>query len=214
MDSPICAKTNSAGARIEVYGQFGRILAPDGEISMEFGAAHVRRHIDRARWPAPLPANVPDEAVAIDRYGDYRPGRCTPHGIVQPDLVAAMLAMRPADVAHMQLDDNGCGIAIAAALAGETYRAMRARLCPSGHVRMLGTRRMASATGTSRHVCASWSEARQMGAVAVLIRRARARWGHFVAFEGDVVTDPELVMRYHIAEYPRAHWQVLRCFTR
>ncbi|MBQ6140801.1 MAG: hypothetical protein IJI54_05890 [Kiritimatiellae bacterium] len=184
MDSPVCTMRNSAGSRIEVYRQFGRIVAPDGEIAMEFAAAHIRQRIDRARWPVALPPNLPANAIAIDRYGDYRAGKHTPIGITNPELIAAIHAMRPANVAHLQCDDNGCG----AAATGTT--------CKRGGVASLG-------------------EAIGAGAVAALVKRDSAKWGHYVSIgPGGVVIDPELVLQYRLEDYPRKTWTPLAYFIR
>lgn len=217
MDSPICAKRSPSGARIEIYRRFGRIVAPDGEIAMEFAAAHVRSPIDRARWPAPMPPDVPPDAIAIDRYGDYRAGRHTPHGITDAALIAAIRAMQPADTAHMQLDDNGCGVAVVARLTGRTYNETVRAMHPRGSVRIMGTQRLADATGTLRRMCndGTWTTAQRSGAVAALIRRVGAQWGHYVSItSGGVIVDPELVLQWPIADYPRREWPVVAYFLR
>ena len=216
MGSPICTKRNPSGARIEVYPQFGRIVAPDGEILLEFAAAHVRRKIDAARWPGALPPDLPDGAIAIDRYGKYKPGRNTPHGVSNPELVAAILAMRPASVAHLQNDDNGCGAAVVATLRGISYAQAVEELYKRRSVRMLGTQRLAAATCTTcrRSGAETLAEAIDASAVAALIRRDGAKWGHYVAIErGGVVVDPELILKYHLAEYPRRGWRVVAYFV-
>ena len=216
MDSPICSKRNSSGARIEIYRRFGRFLAPDGNITMEFAAQHIRAPIDRARWPVPLPPNIPPDAIAIDRYGNYKPGRGTPHGITDPELIAAIHAMTPVDVSHLQNDDNGCGAAVVAILTGQSYADAIEELHKGHGVRMLGTQRLATATGTT---CkwgngATLADAIDAGAVAALIKRDGAKWGHYVAINFDaIITDPELVLRYPFAVYPRRNWQALAYFV-
>lgn len=248
MGSPICTKRNAGGARMEIYPQFGRIVAPDGGILMEFAAAHVRDPVDRERWPVELPPGLPEGAIAIDRYGDYRPGRHTPHGVANSELIAAIRAMRPVSVAHLQNDDNGCGAAVVATLRGISYAeaveelygreakrslAVKARGGegwresgertgrspePQGRtVRMLGTQRLAAATGTTckRSGAETLAQAINAGAVAALIRRDGAKWGHYVAIApgGVVVVDPELVLKYPLEEYPRREWRVVAWFV-
>lgn len=217
MDSPVCTMRNSAGSRIEVYRQFGRIVAPGGEIAMEFAAAHIRQRIDRARWPVALPPNLPANAIAIDRYGDYRAGKHTPIGITNPELIAAIHAMRPANVAHLQCDDNGCGAAVVATLRGISYAQAVEELYKGRPVRMLGTQRLAAATGTTckRGGVASLGEAIGAGAVAALVKRDGAKWGHYVSIgPGGVVIDPELVLQYRLEDYPRKTWTPLAYFIR
>lgn len=216
MGSPICTKRNPSGARIEVYPQFGRIVAPSGEILLEFAAAHVRRKIDAARWPGALPPDLPAGAIAIDRYGNYKPGRNTPHGVSNPELVAAILAMCHASVAHLQNDDNGCGAAVVAKLRGISYAQAVEELYKGQAVRMLGTQRLAAATGTTcrRSGAETLAEAINTGAVAALIRRDGAKWGHYVAIgRGGVIVDPELILQYPLAEYPRRGWRVVAYFV-
>ena len=214
--TPICIKRNANGARIEIYPQYGRIVAPSGGILMEFAAAHVRRKIDAARWPGVLPPDLPAGAIAIDRYGDYKPGRNTPHGILHPELLAAIRAMRPVSVEHLQNDDNGCGAAVVATLRGISYAQAVAELYKGRTVRMLGTQRLATATGTTckRSGAETLAEAIKAGAVAALIRRDGAKWGHYVAIApGGVIVDPELVLKHPLAEYPRRGWRVVAWFV-
>ena len=216
MDSPICVKRNASGARSEIYPQFGRIVAPDGGILMEFAAAHVRRKIDAARWPGVLPPGLPEGAIAIDRYGDYKQGRHTPHGVANSELIAAIRAMRPVSVAHLQNDDSGCGAAVVATLRGISYTQAVEELYKGRAVRMLGTQRLAAATWTTckRSGAETLAEAIKAGAVAALIRRDGARWGHYVAIErGGVIVDPELALKYPLAEYPRRGWRVVAWFV-
>ena len=251
MDSPICIKRSASGARMEIYPQFGRIVAPDGGILMEFAAAHVRDPVDRERWPVELPPGLPEGAIAIDRYGDYKPGRHTPHGVANSELIAAIRAMRPVSVAHLQNDDSGCGAAVVATLRGISYTqaveelygreakrslAVKAKGGARGWresgeveertgrspepqrraVRMLGTQRLAAATGTTckRSGAETLAEAIKAGAVAALIRRDGARWGHYVAIApGGVVIDPELVLKWRLEDYPRKAWRVVAWFV-
>ena len=216
MDSPICVKRNASGARIEIYPQFGRIVAPDGEILLEFAVAHVRRKIDAARWPVESPPGLPEGAIAIDRYGDYKPGRHTPHGVANSELIAAIGAMRPVGVEHLQNDDNGCGAAVVATLRGISYAEAVEELYEGRAVRMLGTQRLAAATGTTckRSGAETLAEAIEAGAVAALIRRDGARWGHYVAIApGGVIVDSELILKYPLAEYPRRGWRVVAWFV-
>lgn len=217
MDSPICSKRNSSGARIEIYRRFGRFVAPDGDITMEFSAQHVRAPIDRSCWPVPFPNNISPDAIAIDRYGNYKPGRGTPHGITDPELIAAIHAMTLVDVSHLQNDDNGCGAAVVAWLRGMSYAQAVEELYAGHGVRMLGTQRLATATGTTRKWGngATLADAIAAGAVAALIKRDGAKWGHYVAINFDaIITDPELVLRYPFAIYPRRDWQMLAYFVR
>lgn len=216
MDSPICTKRNASGARMEIYPQFGRIAAPDGGILMEFAAAHVRDPVDRERWPVELPPGLPEGAIAIDRYGDYKSGRHTPHGVANLELIAAIRAMRPVSVEHLQNDDNGCGAAVVAALRGVSYAQAVEELYKGAAVRMLGTQRLAAATRTTckRSGAETIAEAINAGAVAALIRRDGAKWGHYVAIApGGVIVDPELILKYPLAEYPRRGWRVVAWFV-
>lgn len=216
MDSPICTKRNASGARMEIYPQFGRIVAPDGGILMEFAAAHVRDPVDRERWPVELPPGLPEGAIAIDRYGDYKPGRHTPHGVANSELIAAIRAMRPVSVAHLQNDDNGCGAAVVATLRGISYAEAVEELYKGRAVRMLGTQRLAAATGTTckRSGAETLDKAIKAGAVAALIRRDGAKWGHYVAIApSGVIVDPELVLKWPLADYPRKEWRVVAWFV-
>ena len=83
-------------------------------------------------------------------------------------------------------------------------------------VRMLGTQRLAAATGTTcrRSGAETLAEAINAGAVAALIRRDGAKWGHYVAIApGGVIVDPELILKYPLAEYPRRGWRVVAWFV-
>lgn len=231
MDSPEYTERNSRGLIYEVYRQFLRISTDAGGILAEFGAAHIVRNPDWRRWPWQVPAGgIPAGSVILDRYGGMKASRhgVTPVGILNtPErraLLRAVLAMKAADVSHMQMDDNGCGAAVMARLMGISY-AEAVRKIGRG---IVGTKRLAAATGTRRMPCKArtWAEVADARVVAVLIRgdgvrgteaasQDRARWGHYVAIEpGMVITDPELVLHYPLAEYPRRDWKPLMCFCR
>ena len=230
MDLPIYAATkldraNKTPIRYEVFSRFFRLsVETTGAIIAEFGAAHVVREPDWSRWPWPIPAGgVPAGSVMLDRYGGAKASRhgVTPVGILNtPErrpLLLAVLSMRSADVSHMQRDDNGCGAAVMARLVGIDYAEAVRKLYPSGIVRVLGTSRLADATCTTRHVCKrkTWEEVEKAGAVAALIRHDGAKWGHYVAIEpGMVIVDPELVLHYPLAEYPRKAWTPQMYFVR
>lgn len=231
MDLPEYTERNSKGLVYEAYRQFLRISTDAGGILAEFGAAHIVREPDWRRWPWPIPAGgIPAGSVMLDRYGGMKASRhgVTPVGILNtPErraLLRAVLAMEAADVGHMQLDDNGCGAAVMARLMGISYAEAVSKIGRG----IVGTKRLAAATGTTRRLCKSrtWAEVEDAGAVAVLIRgdgvrgaeaasRDRARWGHYVSIGlGLVITDPELVLSYPLAEYPRRDWKPLMCFCR
>lgn len=230
MDSPEYTERNSKGLVYEVYRRFLRISTDAGGILAEFGAAHIVRNPDWRRWPWPIPADgVPAGSVMLDRYGGMKASRhgVTPVGILNtPErraLLRAVLAISAADVSHMQLDDNGCGAAVMARLMGISYAEAAGKIGRG----IVGTKRLAAATETTRRLCKSrtWAEVEDAGAVAVLIRRGargaeaarqdEARWGHYVAVKpGLVITDPELVLHYPLAEYPRRDWKPLMCFCR
>lgn len=70
-----------------------------------------------------------------------------------------------------------------------------------------------------RHECKTWEEVRRAKAIAALIKNTNPRlgrhYGHYVAINpGMVIVDPELVLRYPLAEYPRRDWTPLMYFTR
>lgn len=215
MESPIYARTVD-GIRDEVFSRFYRIsTAETGDILAEFGAAHIVAAPDAHRFPP--------GSVLLDRYSNLRPSRNAPTPLLlraTPEnaaLIAAVRAMRPADVSHMQRHDNGCGAAVVAWLTGASYADAVRDLYPSGAVRVLGTQRLAAATRTKRRECesGSWDEAARAGAVAALIRAPAARVGHYVVIKpGMAIVDPELVLPWRLAEYPRRAWSPLMYFVR
>ena len=228
MDSPIYSATDAEGLTLEVFPRFFRVSAPSGDILAEYGAAHVRT-LDAGMIPADKlpPGGVPRGALILDRYGDMKPSKRLPIPFgVLPDmdggaLRRAILAMKPASVAHMQNDDNGCGPAVVAHVAGMSYAEAVRSLFSGGRVRITGTQKLANATGTRRHPCRSrtWEEALEHKAVAVLIKNMDPRlgrhYGHFVAIDpGAAIVDPELVLRYPLAEYPRRAWTPMVYFVR
>ena len=220
MDSPEYTERNSRGLVYEVYRRFLRVATSGGDILAEFGAAHIVSEPDWRRWPWPIPAGgIPAGSVMLDRYGGMKASRhgVTPVGILNtPErraLLRAVLAMETADVSHMQNDDNGCGAAVMARLMGISY-AEAAEKIGRG---IVGTKRLAAATRTTRRTCKArtWEEVEDAGAVAVLIRGEGRRYGHYVTIgPGEVITDPELVLHYPLAEYPRKDWKPLMCFCR
>ena len=109
MASPIYARTLD-GITDEVFSRFYRVsLEETGDILAEFGAAHIVAAPDARRFPP--------GSVLLDRYGGMRPSRAIPTPCVitarpaNAALIAAVRAMRPADVSHLQNDDKGCGAA-------------------------------------------------------------------------------------------------------
>lgn len=220
MDSPEYTERTSRGLIYEVYRQFLRVSTDAGDILAEFGAAHIVSEPDWRRWPWQAPAGgIPAGSVVLDRYGNMKASRhgVTPVGILNtPErhaLLAAVLAMEAADVSHMQLDDNGCGAAVMARLMGISYAEAAGKIGRG----IVGTKRLAAATGTTRRLCKSrtWAEVADAGAVAVLIRGKGRRYGHYVSMvPGAVITDPELVLSYPLAEYPRKDWKPLMYFCR
>lgn len=222
MDSPEYTERTNRGLVYTVYRRFLRVATSGGDIMTEFGAAHVVREPDWSRWPWPIPAGgVPAGSVMLDRYGDAKASRhgVTPVGVLNtPErrpLLRAVLSMDAADVSHMQRDDNGCGAAVMARLTGIDYaEAVRKVGCG-----IVGTKRLAAETGTTRHICKArtWAEVEKSGAVAALIKNEDPRlgrhYGHYVTIDpGMVVVDPELVLHYPLAEYPRKCWTPLAYF--
>lgn len=215
-----------------MFPRFFRVsVETTGDIIAEFGAAHVVRKIDWSKWPWPesvMPRSAfPATSVTLDRYGDYKLSKnsLTPFVIRDaPDnaeCLRTILAMKPADVSHMQCDDNGCGPAVVARLTRSSYAEVVRTLYPSGNVRILGTQRLAKASGTIRHECkrGTWEEVADANAVAVLIKNQDPRlgrhWGHYVSIDpGMIIVDPELVLCYPLAEYPRKAWTPLMYFVR
>lgn len=227
MDSPKYAATrrdpSGVDVRFEVFPRFFRVsLKATGEIVAEFGAAHIVKRVDWSRCPWPDAATVPRSSVVFDKFGGYRASNqaLTPFVVRDvpgnEDCIRAVRAMLPADVSHMQRHDAGCGAAVVAILTGKPYDEAIRALYPSGNVRALGTLRLAQATGTQRRQCDSWADAIRANAAAVLINNTRnaKQYGHYVAIQGGEIIDPELVMRYPLAKYPRKDWQPLRCFVR
>ena len=227
MDSPTYAATrrdpSGVDVRFEVFPRFFRVsVASTGAIVAEYGAAHIVKRVDWANTPWPDAATVPRSSVVLDKFGGYRasPQSLTPFVVRDvpgnEDCVRAIRAMLPADVSHMQRHDAGCGAAVVAILTSKPYDDVIRSLYPSGIVRALGTLRLATATGTIRRLCNSWAGATRANAVAVLIKDVRnaKRYGHYVAIRAGEIIDPQLVLHYPLAEYPRKDWQPLRCFVR
>lgn len=228
MDCPIYSAVDADGLALDVFPRFFRVSTDAGDILAEYGAAHVRR-LDAGMIPADKlpPGGVPRGALMLDRYGGMKPSKRLPIPFgVLPEmdggaLRRAILAMKPANVAHMQNDDNGCGPAVVAHVAGMSYAEAVKSLFSDGRVRITGTQKLANATGTRRHPCKSrtWEEALEHKAVAVLIKNMDPRlgrhYGHFVSVDpGAVIVDPELVLPHPLAEYPRREWKPLMYFSR
>lgn len=223
MDCPIYSAVDAEGLTLEVFPRFFRVSTAAGDILAEYGAAHVRR-LDAGMIPADKlpPGGIPRGTLILDRYGDLKPSKGLPIPFgVSPDMDGgalrnAILAMKPANVAHMQKSDNGCGPAVVATLRGISYAQAVEELYKGRGVRVLGTQRLAAATRTTcrRSGAETLAEAINAGAVAALIRRDGAKWGHYVAIErGGVVVDPELILKYPLAEYPRRGWLVVAWFV-
>lgn len=223
MDCPIYSAIDADGLALDVFPRFFRVSTDAGDILAEYGAAHVRT-LDAGMIPADKlpPGGIPRGALILDRYGNLKPSKRLPipfgvlPGMDGGALRNAILAMKPASVAHMQNDDNGCGPAVVATLRGISYAQAVEELYKGHAVRMLGTQRLAAATGTTckRSGAETLAEAIKAGAVAALIRRDGAKWGHYVAIApGGVIVDPELVLKYQLTEYPRREWRVVAWFV-
>ena len=228
MDSPIFSAIDAGALAFDVFPKFFRVSTDSGHILAEYGRAHVVRlsanMVSTGKIP---PGGIPPGSIALDRYGGMRQSRrlpipfCIPATQDNGELLRAILAMKPADVSHLQLDDNGCGPAVIARLTGKTYAEAVRTLYPSGKVGILGTQRLAEATGTIRHWCKrnTWEEVKGARAVAALIKNkdnaSKFQYGHYVSIDPDmVVVDPELVLHHPLAEYPRRNWTPLMYFTR
>lgn len=116
-----------------------------------------------------------------------------------------------------------CGLAVAAMLASTTYK--HAAECDPDR----GSNKGLSITDfrwlmiglTGKY----WHESRRSYRVplslanvpkkscAILIRRAEDKFGHWVAFDGNLVFDSEIGTVKPIAEYERRDWLVIRIFT-
>ena len=217
MDSPIYSRQIDE-FRDEVFPQFYRISLIENDqahILIEYGAAHIDNRADLSKYP--------QGSICLDR------GRCknAPSPLIitakpeNKELIAVIKAMKPADVSHIQTHDNGCGPAVVAHLTGTAYADAVRKLYTDGKVRILGTQRLADATGTVRRKCKSgtWEEAGNANAVAALIKNTDPllgrHYGHYVSIDpGMVIVDPELVLHYPLAEYPRKAWSVLMYFVR
>ena len=218
MDSPIFSKVDDWGLW-EVFPQFTRLSdEKTGEIYIEYGAGHLAPGHKLLKIE-----HVPDGSICLD--GGWCKRRPSPLVIRSngqcADLIPHILAMKTADVSHMQRDDNGCGPAVVAHLTRSSYADAVRKLYADGKVRILGTQRLADATGTVRSKCKSgtWDEAENANAVAALIKNTDPRlgrhYGHYVSIDpGMVIVDPELVLHYPLAEYPRRAWSVLMYFVR
>lgn len=224
MDSPIYSATDAEGLTLEVFPRFFRVSTGAGDILAEYGAAHVRK-LDAGMIPADKlpPGGIPRGALILDRYGDLKPSKRLPIPFgVLPDmdggaLRRAILAMKPAPVDHLQNDDDGCGSAVVAHLTGATYADTVRKLFPrSTEARRIGTARLAAATGTTRRDCRAriWEELQEARAVAALIKNRRGNQ-HYIAIDpAMLIVDPELVLRYPLAEYPRRAWTPMVYFVR
>ena len=209
--------------RFEVFRRFFRVsMAASGDIVSEFGKAHIVKRIDWAKCPAAWrDSAVPETSIVFDKFGGYRQSNQALTPFVVRDApenaacIAAVRAMLPANVSHMQLHDKGCGAAVVAHIIGKPYNEAIRMLYPSGNVRAMGTQRLANATKTTRRPCASWDEASSLNAAAVLIKNPHnpKRYGHYVAIDHGVIIDSELVLRYPLAEYPRKDWLPIMCFV-
>lgn len=214
MDYPTYRRTLD-GIRDEVFPRFYRLTDEStGAILIEFGKGHIDKGMDLSAFPS--------GSIGLNR------GTCknSPTPLVvkatsqNAELIKAIRAMRPADISHMQQHDNGCGAAVIAHLTGATYKDTIRRLYPAGKPRVTGTQRLAAETDTRRIFCEArnWAEAERAGAVAVLIKAPATgprQYGHYVAIDpGMVVVDPELVLRYPLAEYPRRDWVPMAYFVR
>ncbi|MHB9836833.1 hypothetical protein Q8F57_018530 [Paraburkholderia terrae] len=124
-----------------------------------------------------------------------------------------------------QINAIDCGIAVAAMLSYQAYRAA-ARADPTPHAdHGLTVREMKALLG--RLTSSAWCETRKDHHVrldratlakewtcAIVIGRPGAEYGHWIAVERGVIYDPELDASIPLAEYSRRRWRVLRAVTR
>ena len=207
MDFPLLTQEIS-GLRFDVFPDFCRLTDEVGNILAEYARCHIRET---------APDEAPEGSAVLARDNGMEP-----RILITPDCdIAAILpylrAMKPADTSHLQQSEIGCGAAVVAHLRGIPVGDAMHRLYPSGRVYKIGTRRLAKITGTNRVDCGGgWPEAMDLHAVAALIRNPHRKiQQHYISIDpGPVITDPELVLRYRLEEYPRREWEPRVVFTR
>jgi hypothetical protein len=45
---------------------------------------------------------------------------------------------------------------------------------------------------------------------AIVIRPDYRDYGHWIAFDGECIFDPDITRVYPVATYPKRHWKVIR----
>lgn len=119
----------------------------------------------------------------------------------------------------MQRNDIDCGLACAAIIAGVEYeRAAEADPLPDAE-RGLRVEEMKQVLSTltkndwrvsRRHYGKPFGELKVNGLHAVLIRKSKATLGHWIAYDGETVYDPELDEPCPAWAFDLLKWEVVR----
>lgn len=121
-----------------------------------------------------------------------------------------------------QKNEIDCGIAVAAMLAGTTWKKAASKDKNPDSLDGLSVREfcaMCEALGSPVRVSVTGrrqplrSADKPSHAAAAIIRQASKPRGHYIAIDGDAVLDPELG-RLPLDRYTRAKWEVVRWFVR
>jgi len=112
-----------------------------------------------------------------------------------------------------------CGVAAAAMLAGVSYaeaaRVANRLLHEAGMGCASFIEVMEALTGSAwriaRPLKRPLAEHRLPAApVAIVIRPDYRDYGHWIAFDGSRIFDPDITRTYPVATYPKRHWKVIR----
>lgn len=134
--------------------------------------------------------------------------------------------LQPVDVGRAmrfirQRCETDCGLAVAAMLTGKHYaEASNADPNPSAQ----GGMSLADFSACLSTLGGEWVAVRKSEKLeasrlptdpcALLIRRHSAKWGHWVAWDGGMIFDPEMQGPLALGEYPRREWSLIRVVKR
>lgn len=135
---------------------------------------------------------------------------------------AFVASIQPVDVGRgmrfvRQRCETDCGLAVAAMLSGKTYaQASQADPNPSatGGMTIADFSACLAALGidpvVTRASCKLECAALPIQPRALLIREHGRKFGHWVAWDGGMIFDPEMRGPLALGEYPRREWSLIR----
>ena len=111
-------------------------------------------------------------------------------GVAAAAMLAGVSYLEAARVANRLLHDAGMGCAafiqVMEALTGSVWRITRPVKRPLADYKLPSS------------------------PAAIVIRPDYRDYGHWIAFDGDRIFDPDITRVYPVATYPKRHWKVIR----